>query len=189
MKIIPKLNEGHAPDEIISRFLKPGEFYFGDSDCQIHTILGSCISITLWHPELQIGGMCHFVLPGQPPFRQVHQADEKLNGRYADHAMALFEREILGRGTAFKHYQAKIFGGSNMLTNATLEEDTFIGKKNTESAIKHLTKRGMSLLVAHVGETGHRRIAFDIKNGDVWVKHSSLCKEIPSLLRKGIPCL
>ncbi len=84
MKIIPATKEGQSPGDIISRFLNPGEFFFCESNCQIHTLLGSCIAITLWHPILKIGGMCHFVLPGRRSPAGVLRADSKLKGRYSD---------------------------------------------------------------------------------------------------------
>ena len=173
MKIIPETRV-KASGSIISRFINPGEFFFCESNCQIHTILGSCIAITLWHPTLKIGGMCHFVLPGNSSINKIVLPGSQLNGRYSDEAMALFEREIISRGTNFKEYQAKIFGGSNTLINSTLREDELIGTKNAEAAKKHLSERGVSILVAHIGETGHRRIAFDVATGDVWVKHELL---------------
>ncbi len=37
-------------------FLQPGELYFGDSDTCIRTVLGSCVSLTFWHPKLLGGG-------------------------------------------------------------------------------------------------------------------------------------
>ncbi len=174
MKIIPATKEGETQGGIISRFINPGEFFFGDTNCQVHTILGSCIAITLWHPVYKIGGMCHFVLPG----RRGSGSGRKLDGRYSDEAMMLFEREVSRRGMKLNEYQAKIFGGSNMLKNSTLREDELIGKRNTEAALKHLSERKIPLLVAHVGESGHRRIAFNIENGDVWVKHEPLKKII-----------
>jgi chemotaxis protein CheD len=120
------------------------------------------------------------VLPGKRgPVSVMRSGDPKLDGRYSDGAMALFLREANRRGTDLKEYQAKIFGGSNMLASSTLREDELIGTKNTEAALKHLTERGIPLLVAHVGETGHRRIAFDVETGDVWVKHEPLQKIIP----------
>jgi len=61
-----------------------------------------------------------------------------------------------------------------MLASSTLTEDNLIGTKNTEAALVHLSERSIPLLVAHVGETGYRRIAFDIETGDVWVKHKPL---------------
>lgn len=177
MEIIPAISPdtslGNSDKKRIRRFIHPGEFFFGEPDNQIHTILGSCIAITLWHPILKIGGMCHFVLPDGEC-----KEGETLNGRYANAAMILFDKAASRHGTGLYEYQAKIFGGSNMLQNSTLREDELIGTKNTEAALKHLCKRDIPLLVAHIGETGHRRIIFNLDNGDVWVKHSPLQKMI-----------
>ncbi len=159
---------------LVKQFIHPGEFAFGDGNLQIHTILGSCIAITLWHPILRLGGMCHFVLPEKPGCQVSRLSELSLDGRYCDGATALFEREAKKRGTKLEEYQGKIFGGSNMLTNLTLKEDELVGARNTEAAVSWLTDKGVTLLVAHVGETGHRRIIFNVANGDVWVKHSPL---------------
>lgn len=176
MQLIPVTPEGDTHDGVVSRFINPGEFFFYESNCQIHTLLGSCIAITLWHPVLRVGGMCHFVLPGMRHRDGVDRDESELNGRYSDAAMALFDIEARKYGTNLKEYEAKIFGGSNMLAESTLREDQMIGAKNTEAAIKHLMEREIPLLVAHVGETGYRRIAFDVSTGDVWVKHELLQK-------------
>lgn len=178
MKMIPSTNGKEPKDGVISRFLKPGEFFFCDESCQIHTVLGSCIAITLWHPKFKIGGMCHFVLPGLRSPDTVNRAGKDLNGRYSDAAMKLFELAAQKHGTQLKDYHAKIFGGSNMLTDSSLSEDERIGTRNTVAAMEHLAERNITLLVAHVGETGHRRIALDVGNGDVWVKHVPLHKTI-----------
>jgi len=179
MKMMPTTYGEEPKDGVISRFLKPGDFYFGDETCQIHTVLGSCIAITLWHPTLKIGGMCHFVLPGSGSISDtVNLPIKDLNGRYSDAAMRLFELAAQKHRTRLSDYQAKIFGGSNMLTDTTLSDDELIGTRNTVAAIERLAERNIELLVAHVGETGHRRIALDVKNGDVWVKHVPLHKVI-----------
>jgi chemotaxis protein CheD len=180
MKFIPTTREGMPEGDVISRFLDPGDFFFCESNGQIHTVLGSCIAITLWHPILHIGGMCHFVLPGNRLHNNVRRSGGKLNGRYSDDAMTLFENAAQKYGTNLKEYEAKIFGGSNMLALSTFREDELVGVKNTNAALEHLTERGIPLLIAHVGETGHRRIAFNLENGDVWVKHVALQKVIPS---------
>lgn len=98
----------------------------------------------------------------------------ELSGRYSDDAMVLFQKEASKYGTHLYEYQAKIFGGSNMLKKSTFKEDELVGTKNTEAALRHLSEYDIPLLVAHVGETGHRRIVFDIATGDVWVKHEPL---------------
>ena len=45
--------------------LMPGDFVFGNSELKLKTLLGSCVAITLWHPDKKIGGMCHYMLPGR----------------------------------------------------------------------------------------------------------------------------
>lgn len=162
-----------------SVYINPGEFFFGECNHCIHTVLGSCIAITLWHPILLIGGMCHFILPGRKTPGSVIHTDAKLTGRYSDEAMALFEREATRCGTILTQYQAKVFGGSNMRAGVTLEKNDLIGTKNIQAALMHLSEREIPLLATHVGETGSRRIAFDVGKGDVWVRHVPLRQIIP----------
>ncbi len=167
-----------AQEKGVNRFINPGEIYFGGSECKIHTILGSCIAITLWHPERRVGGMCHFVLPTCANPQSLENNHRGLNGRYADQALKLLEREAMRLKSELCEYQAKIFGGSNMLSSPTLNEDQLIGNRNAEAAMLELSQKGIPLLVADVGETGYRRIIFDVEQGDVWVKHEPLQKFI-----------
>ena len=139
---------------------------------QINTLLGSCVAITLWHPVLKIGGMCHIVLPySGDGLRSVDYIGSTQNGRYSDTAMMLFEKEANIRGTCLKEYQAKIFGGSNMLKSSVILEEQQVGAKNIEAAKQQLFEFSIPVLVSHVGGEGFRRIAFDINSGDVWVHH------------------
>ena len=186
LKFVPTTKEIDSSGSIVSRFINPGGFFFYESNCQIHTILGSCIAITLWHPILNIGGMCHFVLPSSKKPNSARIPEDQYDGRYSGGAMALFDREATRRGMNLKEYQAKVFGGSNMLANLTLKEDELIGTKNTEAALRLLSEREIPLLVADVGETGYRRIAFDVETGDVWVKHEPLRKNIPQQANLGL---
>lgn len=178
-----EISQGHAWSnggaDVDRRFLNPGEFCFSDITGEIHTLLGSCIAITLWHSHLRIGGMCHFVLPNNGMKCDSENVKSPPDGRYADGAMALFEAGAARHGTKLSEYQAKIFGGSNMLNNSTLREDELIGTRNAEAAMMLLAERDIPLLVAHVGETGHRRIILDVRSGDVWVRHEALQKLIP----------
>ena len=146
-------------------FLHPGEFYFGKAPEKLGTLLGSCIAITLWHPVLKIGGMCHFVLPKQP-HSKTHPT---LDGRYADNAIKLFEQSVKKHRTALSEYNAKIFGGGNHIPHQSDKQDT-IGMKNAEAAMTLLIERGVEIQVADVGENWARRVIFELQTGDVWVK-------------------
>ena len=95
--------------QIVEVFLMPGDFYFGDVDTRIRTILGSCVSITMWHPTRLIGGMCHYMLPSRTAKGSgVH------DGRYAEDAMQLFLQEIKSAGTRPCEYSVMLFGAGNM---------------------------------------------------------------------------
>lgn len=144
-------------------YLNPGEIFFGAGEATIRTILGSCVAITIWHPTLVIGGMCHFMLPQ----RQIQ--NNAFDGRYADEAIRFFLREIARHHTAPREYHAKIFGGGNMFPNAP--RNSFdVGTKNIEAARRWVAECGFQLKAENVGGAGHRRLIFHLWNGDVWVK-------------------
>jgi chemotaxis protein CheD len=92
--------------------------------------------------------------------------------------MLLFERSVKRLHTNISDYQAKIFGGGNMYdkVSASQSDDVQnqpIGDKNAAIAFRLLMEAGANILVAHVGEQGHRRIVFDIGSGDVWVRFAA----------------
>ncbi len=148
--------------------LHPGDICFSNNKLHIHTLLGSCVAITLWHPKLHIGGMCHFTLPkymGERPL------NAKLDGRYAEDVIKIFKREMAKYNTDITEYEAKIFGGGNMMRDEGENIDDTVGTRNAASAMQLLMAEGANILVAAVGEFGHRRIVFDLEKGEVWVRH------------------
>jgi len=166
------------PHHVIEIFLQPGDFYFGDCYTRIRTLLGSCISITVWHPKLLIGGMCHYMLPtrGQPN-------SSSLDGRYGDEAMALFLKEIQAAGTRPAEYEVKLFGGSNMFTgigkNRCVEKNcpdpiTIMCKdiscRNRLSARLLVERHGFAIKAENLGGTQPHNVLFDLWSGHVWIK-------------------
>ncbi|MCW7472513.1 chemotaxis protein [Leptospira levettii] len=157
------------PVEVIDRFLNPGEIFFGDSNYRVRTLLGSCVSIVLWHPTLYIGGMCHFLLP--------YPADIKLEKtyKYGIDAFQYFISEIKKKHTKPNQYSAKIFGGSNMFLGEEREifrndTTTLIGTKNTEFAKKILLENQIKVISEDTGGNQSRKIYFSIWDGEVWVE-------------------
>ncbi len=155
--------------------LQPGDFHFGDANTRIRTLLGSCVSITMWHPEKRIGGMCHYMLPS----RSVRKAS--LDGRYADEAMEMFMREIRRSGTHPSEYIVKAFGAGNMFPDiarncackggAISQNCTSVSCRNAGTAKSIVAMHGFRLEAHDLGGAGHRNITFDIGSGHVWVRH------------------
>jgi chemotaxis protein CheD len=51
-----------ASSSLIDIFFSPA-VRGGRRQLQIRTMLGSCVSFTLWQPQLRIGAMSHFFAP------------------------------------------------------------------------------------------------------------------------------
>ncbi|MBN9422716.1 MAG: chemotaxis protein CheD [Candidatus Accumulibacter sp. 66-26] len=153
----PPADERHAV------FLDPGDFHFGGAGTRISTLLGSCVSITLWHPRARIGGMCHYMLAERP--RRIAAAPD---GRYADEAFALFLQAVRAAGTRPGEYQAKLFGGANMFRSGA-ESSLDIGARNIDAGRRLLAAHHVTLVAEHVGGSGRRKLHFDIGNGNVWL--------------------
>ncbi|HHO59113.1 MAG TPA: chemotaxis protein [Thiotrichales bacterium] len=168
----------HADRKVI---LHPGDFCFTRDNVHIHTLLGSCIAITLWHPELKVGGMCHFTLPR---FMGKRPPGAKLDGRYAEDVLKMFKLETAKYKTDITEYEAKIFGGGNMMREQGENVDDTVGTRNAAAAMQLLMAEGVNILVAAVGEFGHRRLLFDVPNGEVWVRH--IQKDADSNIANGI---
>ncbi|MGD0958193.1 MAG: chemotaxis protein CheD [Methylomonas sp.] len=151
----------------IDIFLQPGELYFGDRETRIRTLLGSCVSITLWHPLLLIGGMCHYMLPEN----KRGGAGNDLDGRYADDAMLMFMRELEKTGTNPADYEVKMFGGGDQFPERAAPERLSISDNNIVAGLALLKDYGFTIKCTHLGGAGHRNVIFDICNGHVWMKH------------------
>ena len=161
--------------QAIDIFLQPGEFYFGEAGARVRTLLGSCVAITLGHPRLRLGGMCHYMLPSRSGARH----GTELDGRYADEAMFMFLREIRHVGTQVREYEVKMFGGGNMFPNHARRggDCVDVSCRNVQAGRHLLKTHGLMLKAEHVGGHGHRQVVLDLDNGDVWMRQVVLGAE------------
>lgn len=159
-----------APENPPRIFLNAGDFHFGAAPLQLETLLGSCVTVTLWQPRRRIGGMCHFLVPSRPRSRA-----DKLDGHFADEAFALFDAAIRKSGSKPEAFQAKLFGGGNMFPNA--RNSLNVGENNIVVARQLLKQRGIPLLAEHAGGAGHRKLIFDLNTGEVQMRFADKQKE------------
>ena len=152
-----------TPQGIETVVLKAGEFHFGGGYTRISTLLGSCVSITLWHPLRRIGGMCHYMLT-----ERERPVDAPLDGRYASEAFELFLRHVEREKTRPAEYQAKLFGGACMFDHTTVGAID-IGGKNIEYGQALLQAHHIAVISSHVGGSGRRKLHFDVWSGEVWL--------------------
>lgn len=153
----------------IGIYLQPGEFFVGHAGHTIRTLLGSCVSITLWHPARRIGAMSHFLLPsrGTP-------STPAPDGRYGDEAMQLMLGELARFNVQAAECHAKVFGGGSMFPAQSHAEAMHVGHRNGEAARRLLSSHGITIVSESLFGAGHRQIVFDVQSGDVWARHARL---------------
>jgi chemotaxis protein CheD len=159
--------------------LNPGDFYFGDRHTQIETLLGSCISVTMWHPKLLIGGMCHYMLPSRSD-KQIRQLD----GRYGNEAILMFFREAMRHNADPNEFVVKVFGGGQMFAShkddacrtghcqKVIHSCRNVACKNIVLSNAMLGSFGFKIASQDLGGTSSRKIIFDVGTGDVWVRQN-----------------
>lgn len=163
------------PSSVIKEvYLQPGEFFFGGGNTRIRTLLGSCVSITLWHPRLRIGGMCHYMLHSRGTRRTALP-----NGKYADEAVEMFLKEVRNAGTRPEDYEVKLFGGGQMFdVQRQRGHAANISVQNVEAARIFMRQHGFfNLKGEDLGGAGHRNIVFELWSGDVWRKRNKEADE------------
>ena len=81
-----------------------------DPDVALTTLLGSCVAACIWDPVLHVGGMNHFLLPGDNE-QQIRDSE-----RYGVHLMELLVNALFRQGASRQRLVAKLFGGANLNT-------------------------------------------------------------------------
>lgn len=164
------------PTDIV---LHPGEYFVGDHRHRIRTLLGSCVSMTLWHPQRRIGAMSHFLLScrGEPLSSSSLAPSATmglgLDARYGEEAMLLMLAALRRRDIDPRQCQGKVFGGGNMFPQLARADSLKVGLKNGEAARALLRRHGIPLVAGSLFGAGHRSIIFDVGSGDVWTHQAS----------------
>ncbi len=112
------------------------------------TILGSCVSTCLWDPVAAVGGMNHFLLPGD-----ANTSGESV--KYGVNAMELLVNGLLQKGAVRARVQGKLFGGAHVIQNLS-----DIGAQNAEFALKFLRMEGIPCISQSMGGDRARRVRF-----------------------------
>lgn len=143
--------------------LHPGEYFASRDPIIISTILGSCIAVTLYDPVERIGGMNHFMLPGE-----LHSSDffREESGRYGMYAMELLINNMLKMGGDKQRLKAKVFGGGHVLNTSQGN----IPDSNIKFAFEFLETEQIPIVSSNVGGTQARKVLFFPESSRVLLK-------------------
>ena len=162
MAVVPLIKPLHS--------IHPGEWYFGAEYERLHTLLGSCVALTAWHPRLKIGGMCHYLLA--TPAAQKHSGRDLPSGgvidcRYAVHALAQMKK-VMQAYADITEYQLGLFGGGDMFA---FHSPKSIGQDNIAYACQWLRREKLQPSQTDVGGAISRSLMLVIATGEIQVKH------------------
>lgn len=133
--------------------IHPGEYFTSGEDVIISTVLGSCIAVALYDPGTKLGGLNHFMLPGELSSRDFFTEEA---GRYGMFAMELLINDMLKAGARRKRLVAKVFGGGHVLSTSAGN----IPDSNIAFALRFLETEKIPIASRDLGGTDARKIFF-----------------------------
>ncbi len=146
--------------------IHPGEFFATRDDTIISTVLGSCVAVGLFDAEARIGGLNHFMLPGE--FGKVDLIRSP-NAKYGMFAMELLINDMMKLGARKCSLTAKVFGGGSVLRFVGGGGSKIPGN-NIDFAFEYLKKEGIPIMASDVGGSEPRKIFFFAQSGKVLLK-------------------
>jgi len=129
----------------------------------LRTILGSCVGVCLYDPELTVGGMCHIMLP---TYRDGSVSFKK----YADSAIPLLLEDMEVRGGNRSRFTAKIIGGAKMFNVSEKSIMGEIGNNNIGKVREVLKSLNIAIIAEDTGGNYGRTIDFYLETGEVKIK-------------------
>ncbi len=138
-----------------------GEIFATKVPHEICTVLGSCVAVCLWDPDLSAGGMNHFMLPE-------YKGSGEASNKYGDIAIISLIQRMESLGSRKGGLKAKIYGGGSLLSQSgrgVLD----VGQQNINIAMKVLQSEGISIVSRHVGDFHGRKLRFNTNSGSLTI--------------------
>lgn len=149
---------------ISSLFLRPGDYFFGRHDGPVTTLLGSCVSIILWHPRWRLLSVSHYVLPRDPA--RSNGPDEDADTRYGEAVFRRLEQDMQRFGTRPGEYRKSLFGGGT-LSGSPRRGTRQVGHSNSEFALRQFQQRNWQVDHCDLEGDLYRRLSIDGHSGRI----------------------
>jgi len=150
--------------EIDAVKIMPGEYYVTARDMAMVTVLGSCVAACIRDRTSGIGGMNHFMLPG-------NLGDDvsilSPSMRYGTYAMEIMINQLFKMGAKRSDLEAKVFGAGNVLNGLTISN---VGERNAEFVLDYLRTENIALTGQDLLDIHPRKVYFFPRTSRVLVK-------------------
>ncbi|MBF0098462.1 MAG: chemotaxis protein CheD [Magnetococcales bacterium] len=169
-------------------WLDPGELYIG-AGAEVHTVLGSCVSVIFYHPRSRLGAMCH----GKRATRNCAHPASGIKicrdmGDYVSCVMPFLLASFTARGIARQELEVKLFGGAMMFGSASPALDLpgfTVGKRNVDTAMSFVRANHLHLTASDVGGPWARQLIFTTATGEIRLRRIRASEQELSNLDAG----
>lgn len=143
--------------------LLPNEYFVTAENIGLSTVLGSCVAACIRDPDAGLGGMNHFMLPGDDD-NEAMGRPVSVSMRYGAFAMEVLINELLKAGARRERLEAKVFGGGAVLDQM---KQMNIGERNADFVLKYLEIERIPVLAQDLKGDYARRIVYFPRTGEV----------------------
>lgn len=151
-------------------YLKPAELFVSQKPAVVTTILGSCVSLTLFHQRMGRAAICHALLPdckNKPDCKSCSAEKYKYVSCVIPEMIENVGRHFADAG----EIEFKLFGGADIITHPIKKSvNQSVGSQNIKSALKMIQGQGLHLKISDVGGFTGRKIYFNTHTGQVLLK-------------------
>jgi chemotaxis protein CheD len=144
--------------------LQPAAAVVTDKPTMVHTVLGSCVAVTMRVARLGLAAAAHCLLPNAGAPAAALEEAEAL--RFVDTTIELMLGDFTRRGASLQEIEVKLFGGADNMGEGGYQ----VGSRNVEAALAALAASGTMPAASSVGGTHGRTIDFNTATGEVAVR-------------------
>lgn len=148
--------------------LLPADYRVTDRPIALVTLLGSCVAACLYDPLVQVGGMNHFMLPGDGASPGSPWA---ASARFGVYAMEVLINDMIHLGADRRRMVAKVFGGAQLLAGFDRLD---VGAKNSEFVLAFLREENIKVVAQDLLDVCPRKVHFFAGTGKAHVKRLTL---------------
>ncbi|TGK98810.1 chemotaxis protein CheD [Leptospira levettii] len=141
-------------------YLNIGETFFSNGFHEIRTILGSCVSVCLFHEQTNFSAINHILLP-----KVSNVKEEQKSLRYGENSMENLISFFVKRQIPRFELKAKIFGG----TQSPLFPNFTAGPKNIQFVTEYLNYEKIPIASQDIGGEFYRKLSFHTDSFDVYI--------------------
>lgn len=149
--------------ELPRHYLTIGQGVVCEAPTTVLTVLGSCVSVTMYSKQRKIGGVFHALMPRWAD----HENGTQFNVyKYVDSSVDSLLKEMNRRGIPNNSLECKVFGGASAL----FPHEMSVGDRNVRAALDALFERKVRIRAMDVGGEQGRKLLFLTHTGEVFIK-------------------